>query len=224
MGWSLCTHGVTNKHIRLLTNHHIHSLSDELLFPIDPHLQRTRDLLPRMIPHQRLLELFDPLRRPVRHDENIPEPLPLLRHPDLSNAFDDLIYIGVTSPLERVFRSLGPGTICIFDGFYVFVDRPRLDIQSSERKPPRAQFWTVAFEVSSSDVEGEEAGYGWVSKFWSWRRDHGRESEEVSVGLKGFFDERGPAKEFDYGAVEEDGEAVVDTPSTEHTERIQGGS
>jgi len=47
----------------------------------------------------------------------------------------------------------------------------------------------VAFEVSSSDVEGEEAGYRWVSKFRSWR-DHGGEGEEVFVGLEGFFHER----------------------------------
>ena len=51
-----------------------------------------------------------------------------------------------------------------------------------------AQVWTVSFEVTSTDMEGEEAGYRWVSKLWIWR-GHGRESEEVLVGFEGIFDE-----------------------------------
>ena len=175
-----------------------------------------------MIPHQRLPELFNPLRRAVRHDENVPESLPFLGHPDLSNAFDDLIHIGVAGPLERVYRSLGQGTSPVLFEFYVFVDGPRLGVQSSESRFRTAQLWTVSFEVSSANVEGKEAGYRWVSKLRSWRREHGSQSEEVLVGFEGIFDEWRPAKEFDYGVIEKNREAIVYTPAAEHAERSQG--
>ena len=54
---------------------------------------------------------------------------------------------------------------------------------------PTVQIWTVGFEISSTDVEGEEAGYRRISKLRSWRREYVRESEEVLVGLESVFDE-----------------------------------
>lgn len=53
---------------------------------------------------------------------------------------------------------------------------------------PTVQIWTVGFEISSTDVEGEETGYRWISKLRSWR-EYARESEEVLVGLESVFDE-----------------------------------